>query len=368
MIGRRTLVNLGVFAALSALLVYLGATTLVFQKAGGRTVNFEFADAAGLAARNDVTMRGVPVGQVTDVTLTPKGIALVKVTLQPGTEVTRGTRAEIMRRSPIGDLVLNLTPGNGPALADGATVSTRYTEGPPDPEKTIEELALILGAVPSKDLASLVDTLATAVQGRAQDLQTFEVASADLPERLLQIRGELQSLIDNGPKVLDVLASNSGALADDITQTANLADILRDQRFNLVDLSKNGANFAQVANDLLASEKPNISCLLADMATVNATLAQPQHLRDLEGTLELNHYFFDAVWELVQPGRDGLDWFRVQLLPAQQPPGTPYTPKRPPPDVFPGNSCQSIFGAGVGPVTQPGPAYLAPGSQLHPGH
>jgi virulence factor Mce-like protein len=369
MTGKRVWINVGVFMGLAALLIWAGVATLLIQPGGGQVVNFQFRDAGGLAARNDVTMRGVPVGEVSDVTLMPNGLANVKVTLQPGTRVTKGSTAEINRRSPIGDLVLDITPGKGAVLASGSTVGPRYTIPAPDPEKTIQDLAVVLQAVPPSDLESLIHTLAVAVNGRSQDLQTLEVEGANLPEKLLAVRTQLEHLIDTGPSVLDVLAKNSNALADDITQTKDLAQILDREKHNLVSLSSNGADLATVANDIISSQKPNLACLLHDFAVVNSTLAEPQNLANLDSTLELNHYFFDGVWTLVLTGLDGLEWFRVQLLPAQQPPGMTYFPnKRPPPDVYPGNSCQSIYGAGVGPATQPGPAYLAPGSHVHPGN
>jgi ABC-type transporter Mla subunit MlaD len=164
-----------------------------------------------------------------------------------------------------------------------------------------------------------------------------------------------------------VLASNAQTLADDIKQTALLADLLRDNRNQLVSLTKNGASFAGVANDLITKDKANLACLIADLATVNSTLAQPTSLRNLEGTLDLNHYFFDGVWNLVMTGKDGLAWFRVQLLPGQQPPGQAYPALRFPPDVYGADSCKSIYGNGVGAGSQPGALYLAPGSNYIPG-
>lgn len=53
-------------------------------------------------------------------------------------------------------------------------------------------------------------------------------------------------------------------------------------------------------------------------------------------------------------GKDGLAWFRVQLLPGQQPPGQAYPALRNPPDVFGADSCRSIYGNGVGAGGQPG--------------
>jgi phospholipid/cholesterol/gamma-HCH transport system substrate-binding protein len=366
-ITRRTLINIAVFMGLALMLVYLGATTLVFQKGGGPVIGADFSDAAGLSARNDVTMRGVPVGAVRTVTLTPTGLAHVTVVVQPGIEVPQGSKATIMRRSPIGDLVLDIQPGRGPPMASGSTIPEKDTITPPDPEKTIQALAQVLGAVPSQDLSSLVHTLAVALNGRGRDLAALSVAGAQIPTRLLQIESQLRSLIVNGPSVTGVLAANAHSLADDIAQTAELAQILDTERNNLVSLSRNGASFATVANDIISQQKANLACLIHDFGDLNATLAEPQNLNNLESTLELNHFFFDAVNMLVQPGTDRLSWFRVQLIPPQSIQGRAYQPHRPPPDVYTGNSCQSIYGTGVGPGTQPGPAWLAPGSTLHPG-
>jgi phospholipid/cholesterol/gamma-HCH transport system substrate-binding protein len=366
MISKRTLINLAVFLGLTVLLVSAGATQFVFQPGGGRAVTFHFLDATGLSPRNDVTMRGVPAGHVTDVTLTNRGVVAVAVQLDPGTVVTQGTRAEITRRSPIGDLTLELTPGPGPLLPDGAHIGLRYTSSPPNPERTIEILAQILHAVPSKDVGTLVSELATGLRGRGEDLATLTRASADLPERILEVRAQLESLIENGPKVTGVLAENASELADDITRTAELADILRDRRYDLLTLQRSGATFAQVAGGLLRDEKANLACLVSDFGDVNTVLAGD--LAELEGVLDKNHFFFDGVWISVQKAKDkALDWFRVHLLEPKDQHGEPYVPRRKPPGVYGGNSCQTRYGPGVGPATQPDGVYLAPGSKMHPG-
>jgi len=302
---------------------------------------------------------------VSNVTLTPQGVARVDVALEPGTTVPAGTKAYITRRSPIGDLTLELTPGTGAPLADGATIGMGDTNPPPDPQQVITDLARVLHSVPSQDLATVVGTLAQALQGRGQDLASLAETNADLPQKILAVRSELQQLITTSPAVLGVFADNRQALADDISQTALLADILRDRRYDLVKLFGNGTTFATVANSILAKEKPNLSCLIADLGRFNATLAEPQHLADLKSTLDLNHYFFDAVWQSVQRSTsDGNNWFRVHMLPLTQPPAQQYQPPRAAPNVYPGQACRSIYGSGVGHVTQPGPVWLAYGSRI----
>src|SRR5438045_6807235 len=98
MIGKRVVINFVVFLGLAALLTWYGATQLLFQKGGGTRLHVDFTDASGLGPRNDVTMRGVPVGAVESVTLTRQGVADVLVQLQPGVVVPQGTQAEITRR------------------------------------------------------------------------------------------------------------------------------------------------------------------------------------------------------------------------------------------------------------------------------
>ncbi|HXJ65104.1 MAG TPA: MlaD family protein [Actinomycetota bacterium] len=368
MITKRVVANLVVFLALAALLVWYGANQLLIEKSGGKQIHVEFSDASGLGPRNDVTMRGVPVGSVKSVTLTPQGVADVVIQLQPGIQVPGGSHAQITRRSPIGDLTLDLEPGTGADMADGATIPMSATITPPDPERTIAELAKVLGAVPSSDLSTLVHQLALAVKGRGQDLATLSEVSGTLPARILQVQRQLDHLIRTGPSVTHVFAANAGALRDDIAQTAVLADILRDRRHDLVSLSEHGADFATLYNQLLTSEKANVACLINSFGTVNAVLAQPNNLQNLKNVLDLNHYFFDAVWQSVQVGKDGLAWFRVQLLPHQEPAGREYAGRRPPPDVYGADACRSIYGKGVGRTTQPGPVWLARGSHLRMGH
>jgi ABC-type transporter Mla subunit MlaD len=215
----------------------------------------------------------------------------------------------------------------------------------------------------------LVHQLAVALNNRGQDLATLSVAGHQLPEQVLQVKRQLDALIHEGPKVLDTLAANSGTLADDLTQTADLAEILDQHRYDLVSLSRNGARFAEVASDLISSEKPNLACLLADFAHVNVVMARPQALHNLSDVLDLNHFFFGAVQQAVLPSTvDPYSWFRVFFLPPQQPPGKQYAQHVPPPDVFGADACRSMYGKGVGPARQNPPPHLIAGSTIHNGH
>jgi phospholipid/cholesterol/gamma-HCH transport system substrate-binding protein len=362
---KRVFVNLLSFLALSALLVYIGMTNFIVQQAQGMVLNAEFTDASGLQPRNDVTMRGTPVGSVSTVKLVDD-LARVEIILDPGVDVPKGTIAEIVRRSPIGELTLELNPGEGPPLEDGAIIEASDTIPPPDVAKTIEVFAEVLHAVPSNDLHAVTRELANAVRGRGGDLARLSEAGADLPERILEVENELEALIKTGPQVTGVFADNADVLADDITQTKILAQILRDRRYDLLKLYREGASFSETYAGFLSEEKSNIACLIDDFGTINAVMAEGDNLHDLAATLDKNHFFFDAVEQTVQVGVDTNTWFRVQVLPHQEPQGRSYHPHRAVPDVYAGNACRSRYGPGVGPANRGG-VDLAPGSKLHRG-
>lgn len=363
---KRVWVNGIVFLVVSGFLVYFGVTRYLIPAREGTTLVMNVGDAAGVQPRSDVTVRGVPSGTVGTVSLTEDGTADVQLILDPGVEVAGGATAEITRRSPIGDLTVNLIPGDGPPMTDGAEIPADRVTLPPDAERTIEVLAQVLAAVEPADLQLVLAEAALALRGRGDDLAALEEAGADLPERILKVQAELESLLRTGPVVLEALADEAPTLGDDITQTAILAEILRDRRFDLVELSANGASFAQVFGDLLARQKPNLSCLLRDFATINGSIAEPENLRNLIAVLELNRFFFGGVEQTVQPSKDGWNWFRVELLPPGSQ-GKPNTPPRKRPDVFAGNACRSRYGNGVGPGSQKYDPYIAPGSKLHEG-
>ena len=367
MVPRRVIVNIVVFLVASAALVTLGVTQLLLRGGEGGRITAEFSDVGGLKPRNDVTMRGVKVGSVTGVRLTPTG-AEADITLDPGIEVARGSQLVITRRSPIGDLTVEITPGAGEPLESGSRIPRASTKPPPDAGRTVEVLADLLRAVPGEDLQVVVHELATALEGRGDDLARLSVVAADLPERILEVNEELVQLFETAPEVTGVFAENADVLADDIRRTAVLADILRDRRFDLVDLYRNGARFSRVAGDLVADEKQNISCLIRDFAHINSVMARPTNLRNLVATLRLNPFFFRGADIVKRTGLDKISWFRVQLLPHTEPQARQYEPQRPPPDVFAGNGCTSPFGAGVGATTKAaGSVNLAPGSSLHEG-
>ena len=125
-----------------------------------------------------------------------------------------------------------------------------------------------------------------------------------------------------------------------------------------------------MANNLIAAEKSNLACFIADMGNLNVMLANAQPT--LARSIDWNHYFFEAVVQLVRyVPSDEHEWFRVFLHGATgggptEEEGRPGARRydRPTPDVYAGHACRSIYGPGVGAGGQAHPVWLATGSEL----
>ncbi len=108
---------------------YLAATT-----GGARTYHLLFTNAGQLVNGNEVEVGGVPVGSVTDVSLTSDDLADVTIAVNPPiAPLHAGTTAQIRSPSLSGEasryIALAPGPDSGPALADGATLPTTATSG-----------------------------------------------------------------------------------------------------------------------------------------------------------------------------------------------------------------------------------------------
>ncbi len=147
----------------------------------------------------------------------------------------------------------------------------------------------------------------------------------------------------------------------------------------LHDLLANGSSaFAQI-NNLVTSQSANIGCVLHDAADILTNLAQPANLTNLSQGLAYNTFFFGAVDKIAvagaakaptknSPPDQNQVFLRTRLLlpPILSEQGTSYATANQIPDTLPGAGCNTVFGPGVGPASQPGFNPAAGGTLVKP--
>src|SRR4051794_10582511 len=106
----------------------------------GFTVKVEFADAAGLSSDShaQATVAGVPEGQVEDVQY-ENGLAVATLRLDGDAEgmVHQGATAQIVSRSALQDLMVDIQPGpaSAPAMGEGDVIPPARTSSTVGPDR-----------------------------------------------------------------------------------------------------------------------------------------------------------------------------------------------------------------------------------------
>lgn len=380
MITRRIVLNFFTFVVLAVVLVVYGLVDLLNNPFAAVTqVAAILPSAGGLVKGLSVTSNGVDVGHVSNVMLVPGGVK-VTMALDPGSRVPDNVRAAVTRANPLGEQSVDLVPGSGPAppLRDGDLVPAQPGGVPPDVGQVVEVVDRLLAALPKPQLAVLLDQLAQALAGRAGDIKAIIGSSDVFSREFLAYQRQFEALLANAPPVLQTVAAAGPELRQSLANTVALTAILAQHRYDLVHLFDSGGRLADLLGPFVAAERPNVSCLLHDLAIVTANVAQPANLAHLEVALATNQEFFGPVdaatpsgpTKAVGPGtvnRNDQTWLRVMtILPPAQPPADPYNPHRGVVPTLPGAGCISDFGAGVGPATQAHPSPPVPGGKVVP--
>lgn len=369
MITKRTMINLVAFFVATLGLVVYGIVNLLGNPLSHPTsVSAVFPDASGITKGLGVALDGVQVGTVTGVHLGSNG-AVVDMAIEPGKTVPGNVKATIDLANDLGQQQIELVPGPGSSrpLLDGQVVPAVPNALPTDIGKVVQTASSLLAAIPVKDLNTVLEQSATTFAGRAADVDTLINASKQFSSELLSFQQQFKALLANSPAVLDTVASVGPQLRADIAQTAVLADVLAARRYDLVRLLQKGSAAWQVADELVASENPNLGCLLHDGADISSNLGAPAQLGMVGRVLSTEYYFFGAISQLAptgpskslfagDPASNDQEWLRTHLLlPPQQPNGDQYAGTVTLPPVKPGAGCVTPLGTGVGPATQATP-------------
>ncbi|MCF6472922.1 MCE family protein [Nonomuraea sp. MG754425] len=161
--------------ALAVLAVFAAAALYAVRAATevpGTRIDAVFGRAGqGLDAGSPVKIRGVTVGEVTNLSLDARGRAVV--TMHVTARIPRSTVASVEPASVFGPKFVGLEPGSGestgPYLASGALITE--TRDPLDLSDTLGDAYRGLDAVDPREVTVIVHTLAKGLEGQGRDLR-----------------------------------------------------------------------------------------------------------------------------------------------------------------------------------------------------
>jgi virulence factor Mce-like protein len=383
MVTRRLIINLIVFFAVSFALVGYGIVNLLGNPLSSPTMlTTNFPDASGLYAGFEVELNGVPVGTVSSTALT-KNATTVTMSVNPGVGVPDDVQASVQIANDLGEQVVNLVPSHGGSVGDlksGANVPVAPNQTPADVGQVVDSATRLLQAIPGAQLNQLIGELATALQGQAGNLRTLIDAGTTFNKEFVAYQQQFTELLANAPPALDAVTAVAPELRQDLINTTALVQVLADQKQSgLHDLLANGSTAFSEIDNLVTSQSANLGCVLHDAADILTNLAQPANLNNLSQGLAYNTYFFGAVDKIAvagaakattknSPPDQNQVFLRTRLLlpPIISEQGVSYATANPIPNTLPGAGCNTVFGQGVGPATQPGFTPAAGGHVIQP--
>lgn len=278
-------------------LVAVGVTYLLFGALRDNplheqiTVAVQLDESGGLLARQDVTVRGVPVGRVQSVDFTDDGVRAI-ARIDADARIPRdGTAVRVSGLSPAGEQYLNFEPAtqDGPWLADGALIGREHTTTPIPIWRLLGNIDGLLAQTDPAQLRSVIDELGVSAAGpdKLRDLLTgarvlISTLDGVLPQTMTLLRGSrtVLTVLDDSSSGIRSIAANLGTtLAGVDARDAGLRRMLERTPDTLA-----------AVDQVIADDSPGMVQLLANLTTV----------------AQLSYVRIPALRELFRDDRDPL--------------------------------------------------------------
>ena len=183
------------------------------------TVTADIEQAPNLFAGGRVMVRGVEVGEITDVQPRPDGVR-VTLEVREGVDVPADATLSVIPITVISDRYVQLFPaytGSGPTLEDGDHIPVGRTTIPAELDDVLTELKGLLSALePRGDgkgpLARLIENVDAVMDGNSEELAGALDGSSTVLQNLAQSGANIQGLIANLDEVFVTLAGRASEI------------------------------------------------------------------------------------------------------------------------------------------------------------
>ncbi|MFL6100240.1 MAG: MCE family protein [Actinomycetales bacterium] len=278
MIRRSVKLQLVAFLAITMLAVsflsarYVGLGDKLFG--GSYVVTADFADSGGIFSGAEVTYRGVQVGRVDRLRLTPGGV-LVDLRLDKGTRVPTDAKAVVADRSAVGEQYVDLEPQRdiGPYLDAGGRIARANTAIPVPVATVLKDVDTTVGSVDRQQLVTVVDELGTAFASGGRDLQRLLDAGDALTRSATEALPQTVQLINDGSTVLATQQASSAAILTFSTDLRLLSGTLKAHDSDVRAVLDRGTLASAEVRKLLQDNRTGLSTLLANLVTVGQVTA-----------------------------------------------------------------------------------------------
>jgi phospholipid/cholesterol/gamma-HCH transport system substrate-binding protein len=288
-----TKVRLVAFAVLAV--VVLGFTAVKYAGLGRfiglggyYTVRMNLPNAGGLFSSADVTYRGVSVGRVGAIGLTPTGIVVDLQISNSAPKIPASVQATVADLSAVGEEYVNLSPrtGSGPYLTAGSVIRQPDTQLPPSITGVLTSVNNLVSSVPQQSLRTLVSQLGSAFSGQGPNLQVLLDSSSTLTRAASESLPHTTKLITDGKAVLATQAADSSEIESFGQSAEQLASTLDSSNSDLQRLIGNTPEAAIQVAGLLRDNDLGLGAVIANLLTTSdVTLTRQPALKEMFSAL-----------------------------------------------------------------------------------
>ncbi|OBI43152.1 mammalian cell entry protein [Mycobacterium kyorinense] len=259
--------TVGIIGVVAMVLFYIQAPTLL--GIGRMTVTLELPATGGLYRFSNVTYRGVQVGKVTAVSLTPNG-AKATLSLSNSPKIPADLQAEVRSVSAVGEQYVDLRPrtDSPPYLRDGSVIAMGDTTIPQAVGPMLDQVSALVNSIPKNKLGQLLDESFQAFNGSGYDVGSLSDSSARIAGDANAVVDRTRALIEDSGPFLEAQAQTTDSIRAWARSLAGISDVLVTDDSNVRTVLHDGPGAAKQATALLEQVKPTLPILLANLTTI----------------------------------------------------------------------------------------------------
>lgn len=314
-LNRRLVINLITVLLLGVLTVGWVIVKILGGGVGGPfVVTADFAGSGGVYSNQEVTYRGVLVGQVGELALNDDGVDIVLIIdSEWDNRIPTNVIATVQSKSAVGEQFVNLTPpgGGSDMLTSGDVIPRSQTKLPVEFQALLRSLDRVLAEIPPDTTANLVRTLSSGIGGKEREIASILASLGTLSEGFASVADEQQRILDNAPQAGTEFLRTKDDFAAAIASADEVLTAVDDET-QLRALFAANDRFARGAIALLARRGDELAGGIRELA--NFIDFQWRERTSIEGALEYVPQFLHAVEDASIPWRspDGREFYRIR--------------------------------------------------------
>jgi phospholipid/cholesterol/gamma-HCH transport system substrate-binding protein len=325
--------NLVIFLVLALGLSYLMATQVLTILKPRISVYAIMKDAGGVFTSQEVTYRGVTVGQVGTMAVVPQGVK-IQLLIKANEKIPeQGVEANVLFKSAVGEQFVDLDPttDGAPFLKDGSVIPLAQTSVPVSTQALLTTLQAVLKGVPPSALKGTIDALGRGLNGQGPNIGKIIESSALLAQTFAQHNPDTIGILNNGTKIGGAFLASRADFERAIRELVTVSDALKGDTTDIHRLLQSTSFSSDQIVALLTRFRKQIDRFLPRFATANEI--QAAHADDLTRLLQ---FLPTALGRITKAFEPATGMVRFGLVTDTNNPGCQYgTKRRPPSDRTP---------------------------------